>query len=181
MQRSLPRCSQEAHNRRPACDVSPQARGLTAAHIAARAGHANALRTVLRLAPALAHIESDVGIKSLPLHCAAASGADGCDECAEVLLGEDNGDLETRDSADRTALLIAAMLDNVRVLRVLLSRGADHGAREAARRHGTALHVCAGEGHAACVDLLLQHGADHSALDEVRTLYDSCRVRFRPH
>ena len=65
--------------------------------------------------------------------------------------------IEAKDNAGRTALHIAATLDNADCLRVLLDKGAQIEAKDKSGK--TALHQAAWAGHQNCLRTLLEKGA----------------------
>ena len=90
----------------------------------------------------------------------AAVGAAALLEACELLLQLADGGVDGAHAAEgRTLLQHAARLDQTRLARRLLLRGADPGCADASRGHACAAHLAAEAGHVGMARLLLQHGA----------------------
>lgn len=85
---------------------------------------------------------------------------------ARRLLAADGLDVDTRDSAGWTPLMMAAERGRVAIAQVLLEYGADPNATAEGTQSATALHFAAIEGHTAMAQLLV-HG---KAYIDARTL-----------
>ncbi|KAG2495182.1 hypothetical protein HYH03_006788 [Edaphochlamys debaryana] len=142
-------------------DVSDE-EGLTAVHLAARQGHADTVRALLRAgADANAQTTAFVGQGGrTPLHFAAAEGR--LEALRALLAG--GASHEAADWFGRTPLVAAAVFGDVEAVQALLSAGASVHAADKDQR--TPLHYAARKGHWAVARALLQAGADPLARDK---------------
>lgn len=97
-----------------------------------------------------------------PLHCAASQGIV---RAGTALLRATPSDLEVKDSAGRTPLHWAAMMNHSAFLKMLLDAGAKVNARDVAG-HTALMSGCAC-GAASAARILLQYGADENAQDHL--------------
>ena len=133
----------------------------TKLQIAARAGDAPKVRTLLR--SRMLDVNSRNGyiniIHNTPLHEAAKKGHRG----VVKLLINRGSDLNAEDKDGDTPLHDAARYGNRRALKILLERGADINKQTC--RGSTPLHLAASLGHKKVVELLLKRGAIHDKLN----------------
>ena len=140
--------------------------GLTALHLAAQKGHADAVRTLIELGANPA-ATSKRGRTALHLACSDQADAG----VVRVLTEAAPGMIDARDEKGWSALHWACSKAHVESMHVLLSAGAD--ARAAAEDGTTALHWASRLGDAQAIELLHSHGADVSAraADDARPLH----------
>ena len=118
------------------------------------------LQTLLKDSPDLINAKSGVGSSAVtPLQNAVLRG-----QVAVVqFLLEHKADLEVKDGAGKTALILAAANGQKRILELLLDKGAF---LEAADKTGaTALHAASGRGYRAVAEVLLARKANLNAPD----------------
>ena len=124
----------------------------TAFHLAARGGHAAAMRTLLDKRPD--GIDARTRQLMTPLHLAARGGYD---SVVKVLL-EGGADVNARAVYDFTPLHFASQYDHPQVVSMLLDAGADIDARK--NNKNTALHIAILNDYQAVVKALLRGGAN---------------------
>ncbi|XP_049848624.1 poly [ADP-ribose] polymerase tankyrase-2-like [Schistocerca gregaria] len=90
-----------------------------------------------------------------PLHQAVVSR---CGECVERLVNESEIELDARDSLLMTPLCLATILDDLRTVEALVSRGSDLEAGD--EMDLTPLHHACAYGYLEVVSFLLGNGAD---------------------
>lgn len=146
--RSILRAQADVHAR--------DSHGVTALHIAALCGRADATSTLL-LARASVDIAAEDGSK--PLHVASRSG---CTEVLDLLL-DAKADIESEDMSGSRALHIACDAGHLEVVEVLLAADASCKIQDSWQR--TPLHRAAFAGSKDLVDTLLLHGADAAQKD----------------
>lgn len=125
----------------------------TAAHLAAREGHTEILKTLVTVAGINLFIKNRE--ERTPLHIAALFDQN---SAAQVLLERSPKLLGARDKWQRTAFIIAAEKGHVDVLKVLKQYG--QNLNETTLNQGwTALHLAAENGHVKTVKWLVDSGA----------------------
>jgi len=120
--------------------------GQTALHLAAWQGHRAVVQTLLACA-ARTDLRDDAGMTPIALAC-----TEDVPEVVELLLDAGTSVEERSGSTDATPLIMAAIDGQVRVVEVLLRRGARRDARD--RNGRTAAEWARADGHAAVADLL---------------------------
>lgn len=129
--------------------------GATALHVAAAGGHLKALKLLIEAG-------SDVNAKddegSTPLHQAVATNQY---ECVKELAKADGIDLEARDATLATPLAVAATLNLVAIVKLLISKRAQLDAGD--ERDFTPLHHACAYGYLETVQILLTAGANPNA------------------
>lgn len=129
--------------------------GATALHVAAAGGHLKALKLLIE-AGADVNAKDDEG--STPLHQAVATNQY---ECVAELAKADGIDLEARDATLATPLLVAATLNLVTIVKLLISKHAQLDAGD--ERDFTPLHHACAYGYLETVQCLLKAGANPNA------------------
>ena len=129
--------------------------GATALHVAAAGGHLKALKLLIEAG-------SDVNAKddegSTPLHQAVATNQY---ECVKELAKAEGIDLEARDATLATPLAVAATLNLVSIVKLLISKRAQLDAGD--ERDFTPLHHACAYGYFETVQCLLTAGANPNA------------------
>ena len=129
--------------------------GATALHVAAAGGHLKALKMLIEAG-------SDVNAKddegSTPLHQAVATNQY---ECVKELAKAEGIDLEARDATLATPLAVAATLNLVSIVKLLISKRAQLDAGD--ERDFTPLHHACAYGYYETVQCLLTAGANPNA------------------
>jgi len=129
--------------------------GATALHLAAAGGHLKALKLLIE-AGADVNAKDDEG--STPLHQAVATNQY---ECVKELAKADGIDLEARDATLATPLAVAATLNLVPIVKLLISKRAQLDAGD--ERDFTPLHHACAYGYIETVQILLTAGANPNA------------------
>jgi hypothetical protein len=133
--------------------------GSTAASVAADKGHADCLSLMIQNGADVLKSDKD---GSAPIHMACLNGRYAC---VELLL--DSGvdvSLRTATEYESTPVIVACQYGHVKILALLLARGAD---LNLADRYGnTATHVASRCGQLKCIQLLVKRGADLNQKDE---------------
>jgi ankyrin repeat protein len=129
--------------------------GATALHLAAAGGHLKALKLLIE-AGADVNAKDDEG--STPLHQAVATNQY---ECVKELAKAEGIDLEARDATLATPLAVAATLNLVPIVKLLISKKAQLDAGD--ERDFTPLHHACAYGYLETVQILLTAGANPNA------------------
>ena len=138
----------------PRCIVNKRSGSMqTALHFATEKGHSKCVEMLLE-AGAMVNASDDW---ATPLIMAVNSG---CLRSVEVLLAA-GGNVEMTDLKGFTALMHAAAIGNVHILRCLLS----HGSCPHKMNKTSALHQAAKFGHLQCLDVLLEIGVSPDGRD----------------
>ena len=126
--------------------------GATVCHIAARRGHDDVLKMLLKAGPELVDVCNKNDWTALHV-----SSAEGHARAAQVLI-EHSADVNRKTCLGETVCSLAARADSLRIVKLLRKNGADVNA---CNQNGeTALHAAAMQGHCDVIAYLLSYGAD---------------------